>query len=62
VQGGGEDDRRHPSQAARPRPPSRLLQESGAHRELKPVQRQFVYMPFMHSEVLADQDVSGLFE
>ena len=34
------------------------MQASGADKAMKPVQRTWVYMTFMHSEVLADQDVS----
>lgn len=47
----------------RPKPcaPARgppAAQASGTDRQLAPIQRVWVYMPFMHSEELADQDVS----
>ncbi|KAI7843791.1 hypothetical protein COHA_002689 [Chlorella ohadii] len=35
---------------------SKALLGSGADRQLKPIQRVFVLMPLMHSEVLADQN------
>jgi uncharacterized protein (DUF924 family) len=35
---------------------ARKLVESGAHRELLPVQRQFAYMPFEHAEDARDQE------
>lgn len=33
------------------------LIDSGQHNELHPIQRYFVYMPLMHSEELADQEL-----
>jgi hypothetical protein len=33
------------------------MQAEGAHATLKPIERVWVYMPFMHSEVLEDQQV-----
>jgi uncharacterized protein (DUF924 family) len=42
---------------------SREVIASGLDRELDPIQRWFLYMPFMHSESLEDQDRSvELFE
>lgn len=35
---------------------AKALLSSGADRQLKPIQRVFVRMPLMHSEVLADQN------
>lgn len=35
-------------------------QASGAAQQLQPIQRVFVFMTLMHSETLADQDVSGV--
>lgn len=35
-----------------------MLQASGAQLQLAPIQQVFVLMPLMHSEALADQDVS----
>jgi len=34
------------------------LMQNGFDRQLLPVERSFVYMPFMHSEILADQHES----
>ncbi len=37
---------------------ARRLVDTGADRQLTPVQRWFAYLPFEHSESLADQDLS----
>ena len=39
----------------KPFPPG-TLQDSGKYKELKPVQRVWAFMPFMHSEILSDQE------
>jgi uncharacterized protein (DUF924 family) len=43
---------------ARARAAARRAIERGDDRSLSPDERSFLYMPFMHSEALADQDLS----
>lgn len=43
---------------AKAREMARLAVERGFDKQVQPVQRTFLYLPFEHSEELADQDVS----
>lgn len=61
AQSGSTDACQHSLLARCPQPlltPLPSPQASSADRQLKPIQRVWIYMPFMHSEQLADQEVS----
>jgi uncharacterized protein (DUF924 family) len=51
------DDARAFAQDARARSCARAALARGDDLELSPVERQFLYLPFEHSEVAADQDI-----